>query len=618
MTASMAISAPRVPNLIHGLLKGIEKVLGVAVASLLALLVTTVAAAVVARYLFNSSFAWTEEFAQWLFAAMIFLGLPIGGGVLAEMRVDLFIKMLHGRPRKLASHASEAVVLFSLVGLFTAASAVVATIGGQSPVLGIPEHWRFFIVTVGALLAVTTHLLRATVAGRSVLPRLVFVALVALAQWAFQEGWIHAPWQLSGSAVAAVAIAVALALAVPVPLAFLFGVLLAVFVGSVLPAPAVAQNLVNSSTRFLLLAIPFFLLTGTLISAGNLSRRIIRFAHTLVGHRRAGLAQTTLVTNSLFSCVSGSSIADAALGAKLLVPQLIAHGYPPPYAAALAASTAVLDNIIPPSVAFLILAAATNLSVGDLWLAGMGGGLVLAVALAVAIHWIGERWNGNEVRTCATWGERGDALRGALPVVGLACIIVIGIRFGAFTPTEAGVVAALYALALGLLVYRDYKPSQLFGLFKQSALETSSVGMLIGTGAPMGFLIAVDQVPTALVQGMGELAASYTAVAIGSILLLLLVGCFLDIGVALLIFGPLLMPLALSAGFDPIHFGLVVVVTTMIGGLHPPVGVLVYVVSGTTGISASSVFRAILPLIAALLAGLAVIVAFPRLALFFI
>jgi len=618
MTVAVATADSASPSLSRNLLDKIEKILGRVLSALLILLVSIVTAAVIARYLFNSSFAWTEELSQWLFASMIFLGLPIGGGVLAEMRVDLVIRRLHGRIRRLADQAGEGIVLFALVGLLTAAGNVADNIGGRSPVLGLPEHLRFLVVMGGAFLTLVTHLLRARVAGRSLLPRLAFVVLLVCLQLVFQEGWITAPWPLNGSAVAATTITLALLLAVPVPIAFLFGVLVAVFFGSALPAPAVAQTLVNNASRFLLLAIPFFLLTGTLISAGKLSQRIIRLAETLVGHHRAGLAQTTLVTNSLFSCVSGSSIADAALGAKLLVPQLIAHGYPAPYAAALAASTAVLDNIIPPSVAFLILAAATNLSVADLWLAGMGGGLLLALTLAIAIHWIGEHRAADEVRVAASWRVRGEALVGALPVIGLACIIVFGIRFGAFTPTEAGVVAALYALILGLLVYRDFKPAQLFGLFRQSALETSSVGLLIGTGAPMGFLIAVDQVPTSLVQAMGQLAVSYSAVAVGTIVLLLIVGCFLDIGVALLIFGPLLMPLAISAGFDPIHFGLVIVVTTMIGGLHPPVGVLVYVVSGTTGIPASSVFRAVLPLIGALLAGLGLIVAFPRLALFFV
>lgn len=602
----------------QGLLRTIEQALAALVTSLLVALVTIVAAAVVARYGFNDSFAWTEELAQWLFAAMIFLGLPIGGGVLAGMRIDLAVRNLRGRARRLADGAQEAVLLFALTGLLLAAGNVATTLGGQSPVLGWPEGLRFGLVAAGAALALLTHGLRAAANGQALLPRLAWVTLVGLLHGAGQSGALGVPWQLNGSLTASLAIGLALLLAVPVPIAFLAGALLAVFMGSALPAPAVAQNLVNSSTRFLLLAIPFFLLTGTLISAGNLSRRIVRFADSLVGHRRAGLAQTTLVTNSLFSCVSGSSIADAALGAKVLVPQLIARGYPPPYAAALAASTAVLDNIIPPSVAFLILAAATNLSVADLWLAGLGGGLMLALALALAIHARGEPWNGNAQRVAASWQERGRALLGALPVLLLAGIIVVGIRLGAFTPTEAGVVAALYALVLGLLVYRDYSPRQLLGLLRQSALETSSVGLLIGTGAPLGFLIAVDQLPLTLVQTLGQLASSYTAVAIGAILLLLLVGCVLDIGVALLIFGPLLMPLALNAGFDPIHFGLVIVVTTMIGGLHPPVGVLVYVVSATTGIASSRVFLAVLPLMAALLLGLGLIVALPRLALMFV
>ena len=617
MTASLCFSTSPSATRARDWLGRIEAVLGGVVAALLVVLVGLVSAAVVARYVFNSSFAWTEELSQWLFAAMIFLGLPVGSGVLAEMRVDVLIRRLRGKARKLAELAGEGIVLFALVGLGIAAGSVAQTIGGVSPVLGWPESLRFLIVSLGTVLAVATHLLRLRAVGRRLLPRLAFVVLVAGGQWALETGLLPVPWAANGSAVAAAAISLALVLAVPVPLAFLFGALLAVCFGSMLPAPAVAQNMVNASSRFLLLAIPFFLLTGTLVSAGKLSQRIIHLAETLVGHRRAGLAQTTLVTNSLFSCVSGSSIADAALGAKLLVPQLIRKGYSAPYAAALVASTAVLDNIIPPSVAFLILAAATNLSAGDLWLSGVGGGLMLAAALAVSIHALGSR-SATERPSAASWDERGRALVGALPVIGLAGLIVVGIRFGAFTPTEAGVVAALYALFLGLLLYRDYGPGQLFALFRQSALETSSVGLLIGTGAPMAFLLAVDQVPAQLVQALGSWAASYAAVGLGTVALLLLVGCFLDIGAALLIFGPLLMPSAIAAGFDPIHFGLIVVVTLMIGGLTPPVGVLVYVVSGATGIRASAVFRAVLPFVGALLAGLAAIIAFPRLALFFV
>ncbi len=366
----------------------IEAVLGAILVVLLASLLAIVSAAVVARYVFNSSFAWTEELAQWLFASMIFLGLPLGSSLLDVMRVEVLVNRLRGAWRQAADHAADVIGLFGLVGLLTGASAVVNAIGGHTPVLGLPEQARFAIVAGGAFLALAVYLLRAHLAGKWVSLRLLFIVAVTVLQIAINQGWLVPAVVWSGSAVASIAIAVALVLGVPVPMAFLFGVLLAVFSGSTLPAGAVVQNLVGGASRFLLLAIPFFLLTGTLISAGKLSHRIVRLSDSLVGHRRAGLAQTTLVTNSLFSCVSGSSVADAALGSKILVPQLVAKNYPAPYAAALVASTAVLDNIIPPSVAFLILAAATNLSVGDLWLSGVGGGLILAAAMAITIHWI--------------------------------------------------------------------------------------------------------------------------------------------------------------------------------------------------------------------------------------
>ena len=259
MTVAVSTADSVSPPLSRNALGRIETILGWTVAALLIVLVGVVSAAVVARYVFNSSFAWTEEVSQWLFSAMIFLGLPIGGGVLAEMRVDLVVRRLHGRSRRLAEKLGEAIVLFALLGLLTAAGNVASHIGGQSPVLGWPEHLRFLVVVGGAFLAVLTHLLRASAADRSLWPRLALALVLGGLQLAFQEGWISAPWQLNGSTVAATAITLALLLAVPVPIAFLFGVLVAVFFGSALPAPAVAQNLVNSSSRFLLLAIPFFL-----------------------------------------------------------------------------------------------------------------------------------------------------------------------------------------------------------------------------------------------------------------------------------------------------------------------------------------------------------------------
>lgn len=581
----------------------IEKSVGAAAGGVLALLLAVVLAAVTARYLGTNSLAGADELALWLYVTLVFLGLPLAASGALAMRLDLLSARLQGKWQWWAETLVEAIVIQAACVFLFGAVDVWSMLGGTSDTLGIPENWRYGPVILGAALTLVTSALRA-----ASLPLIEASKLVS--------GWILGtityvllhhlgPWPVGlPSAIGATMTAFGIVIGAPLPHALIAGLLWTLPVGGLLPEPAVVQNAVSGVGRFLLLAIPFFLLAGVLMASGGLAERLIRLASSLVGHRRGGLAQTTLLTNVMFSGVSGSSIADAAFGGKVLAPALIARGYAPEKAAAIVAATSVLPNIIPPSIAFLILAAATNLSVGELFQGGLVAGLILAATLALALHLLSHEL---KQEAAATPQERKAAWWGALPVLGMAFIIVLGIRMGVVTPTEAAAVAAAYALVVAMITQPSLRWRGLGQVFVRAGCEASAVGLLIGCSTPLVFLLAVDRVPdvvTAVITGIG---GGPFGVMLATNLILLVAGCVLDIGAAILLLAPLMLPVAVAAGIDPIHFGVILVVNLMIGGLTPPVGMLVYVTSNVMRLPAATVFRASLPLLGALLVVLALL-----------
>ncbi|PZU85297.1 MAG: ABC transporter permease [Chelatococcus sp.] len=569
-------------------------------AAILAALFLVVMAAVLRRYLFGGGFVWSDELAIWLHVALIAFGAPLAVTGTLGMRIEVFVGRLSGRGRAVAAVLAEAVAVHGALVLAFGGAQVAALVGGTSTVLGLPEWLRFAAFSCGGALTLLALTSRAVArgAGVAVASLLLGGASYGLAQLSFGVDL------LSPSLAAALFAAGGLALGAPLPLALLAGASFAGAFGAPLPEPAIVQNAVSGVGKFLLLAVPFFLLAGELLTEGGLAERLVRFAAALVGHWRAGLAQTALLSSALFSGASGSSVANAAFGAKVMAPALVARGYPPAHAAAIVAGVSMLDNIIPPSIAFLLLASATNLSVGALLLGGFVAGGVLVAALAVGIH-LSVR-GVVDAAPKAGAAERGRALIGALPAVGLGIVVVAGIRFGLVTVTEASALAVAYAL-VACLALRSLGARDIVRALRRSAIEASAVGLLIGASAPFAFLLAVDGVPEKVAALTTALGAGPFAVMLLANLVLLVAGLFLDIGVGILLLAPLLLPVAIQAGLDPVQFGVVLVVNLMIHGLTPPLGILVHVVAGITGVPAACVFRAVLPLLASLLAALAVL-----------
>lgn len=582
-------------------LRWIEQTLGGVCAALLMALLVVVLATVVLRYVFGTGFVGAEDLGIWLHVALIAFGTPLALDSALAMRLDVFVMRLPPRGQTAASVIAD--IFTVLAGLILAfGSARIATmLGGVSPTLGLPEWIRFGFLGAGGGLIVLVLALQRLAEGRPVRLLAALAAGIALHLAATQ---VSIPVTLPPSIVLGLIVAIGLVVAAPLPHAFIAAAYLAIAFGSPLPEQAVVSYTVTGMSKFLLLAIPFFLVVGGLLAISGTAAQIVRFAASLVGHRRAGLAQTTLLTSVLFSGASGSSVANAAFGSAAFQPELVRNGYPPAQAGAIIASSSVLDNVIPPSIAFLILAVATNLSVGALFVGGFVAGGVMALCLAVAIHLTGGE---QAARPRADASERRSSARAAIPAFGLGVIVVVGIRMGVVTVTEAAALAALYALSLSLGA--RVKTVLLYGALRQSAVEASAIGLLIGTAGPFAFLLAVDNVS-------GLLSSFVTGFGLGPLemlivinVLLLLIGLVLDIGAAILLFAPIFLPLAVAAGIDPIHFGVILVVNLMIGGLTPPVGMLVFVVSGVTRVPAGALFRAILPYLAALLVSLALLTA---------
>ncbi|TCL91220.1 tripartite ATP-independent transporter DctM subunit [Rhizobium sp. PP-WC-2G-219] len=578
------------------ILRVLDRLLGTLAGLVLAIMLVVVLAGVVLRYGFGTGLMGAEDLGIWLHIALIALGAPLALNGPLAMRLDILVSRLPPLAQRLAGIGADGVSVLAGLVLVFGGRAVMDMVGGISPTLGVPEALRFGLPMLGGAALLVMLVLTRIAEGdmlRAVAGPVLGVAAHLLA------GHVVVETSLPPSFWLALVAGLGLLLSAPLAHAFLAAAAVAIAFGSSLPEPAILSTTVAGLSKFLLLAVPFFLLTGALLTASGAADRLVRFAASLVGHRRAGLAQTVLLTGVLFSGASGSSVANAAFGAATFQPELVRHGYPPAQAGAIVAATSVLDNVIPPSIAFLLLAAATNLSIGALLTGGFFAGGLMALCLAVAIAFTAGD-HGRMPRVGRSVQMR--AALSAVPAFGLGLIVVFGIRIGIVTTTEAAALAAAYTLLLALVAQRGV--AGIAGVLRQAAVEASAIGLLIGTAAPFAFLLAVDDIAGVMQSVVTLLGGSALAVLLLSNLVLLALGLILDIGAAILLIGPVLLPAAVSAGIDPVHFGVILVVNLMIHGLTPPLGLLVYVVSGVTGVPASALFRAVLPYLAALLVSL--------------
>jgi tripartite ATP-independent transporter DctM subunit len=373
-----------------------------------------------------------------------------------------------------------------------------------------------------------------------------------------------------------------------------------------------AQNLVGGADSFTLLAVPFFMLAGEIMNTGGLSKRIVNFALAMMGHIRGGLGYVTIIAACILAALSGSAAADAAALGALLVPMMVKIGHEKGRSVGLVAASSIIGPIIPPSIGFILLGVAANLSISKLFLAGIAPGLMIGMALAVTWYFLSGREK-IEVRRRATGAERIKALREGAWALGLPAIIIFGLKFGLFTPTEAAVVAAAYALFVSSVIYREMTLPLLLRVFVSSAKVTSAVIFMVASALVAAWLITIADLPGQMVELLEPFMHSPRLLMLIIMLIIVAIGMAMDMAPTILILGPILVPVVQQAGIDPIYFGVMLIINTSIGLITPPVGTVLNVTAGVTRTSMATVIRGVWPFIAVELLVLLAMVAFPEL-----
>jgi tripartite ATP-independent transporter DctM subunit len=347
--------------------------------------------------------------------------------------------------------------------------------------------------------------------------------------------------------------------------------------------PAILARLYNGIDSFPLMAVPFFILAGELMNSGGVTAAIFRFAQTMIGHVRGGLAQVNIITSMLFATLSGSAVADASAVGKMLVPEMVKEGYSRRYAAAVTGASAILGPIIPPSGLMILYAFVMNVSVAALFAAGAVVGTLMVAGLMVVTAILARRRGFPKAERKASWGERGRALWQTLPALMTPVILLGGVLSGAFTPTEAAAVAVAYALIVGFFVMRTLKLSDLPRIFTDAAAQSGVVLLLVGAAVSFAWIVTVSGFAEGLAGLLTGVTSDVYLLLLLVNLLLFVVGMFLDAGPAILILGPVLGPMFVGLGVDPLHFAVVMCVNVTVGLATPPMGLVLFVAASVSG-----------------------------------
>ena len=406
----------------------------------------------------------------------------------------------------------------------------------------------------------------------------------------------------------------AMALGIPIAYSLLLSGVALMWHLDLFDAQILAQNVINGADSFPLLAVPFFMLAGEIMNVGGLSKRIVNLALTLVGHMRGGLGFVAIAAAVLMAALSGSAVADTAALAALLLPMMERAGHDKARAGGLIASAGIIAPVIPPSIGFVIFGVAGNVSISKLFLAGIVPGLMMGLAIAITWWWVAKRENVAPPPK-ASAAQRWAAFKASTWALFLPVIVLVGLKFGVFTPTEAAVVAAVYALFVATVVYRELKLNQLYEVFVSAAKTTAVIMFLVAAAMVSAWLITVAQIPAELVSLLQPFMDNQTLLLIAIMLLVIAVGTAMDMTPTILIMTPVLMPVVKAAGIDPVYFGVLFIMNNAIGLITPPVGTVLNVVAGVGKMKMDEVTRGVIPFMLAQFAVMFLLVLFPSLVL---
>ncbi|MEP3437350.1 MAG: TRAP transporter large permease [Hoeflea sp.] len=399
------------------------------------------------------------------------------------------------------------------------------------------------------------------------------------------------------------------------PIAFAMGaasVLQLAVIGDYLQLQWIPRRMMDGLASYPLLAVPFFILAAELMNTAGITARIFTFSTAMVGHIRGGLGHVNVLSSVLFSGMSGSAIADAAGLGKIQIPEMTRNGYPAPFSAAITAASATIGPIVPPSIPLVIYGVVAEESVVRLLIAGFVPGVLIALLLSFAVYVQAVRHD-YPIAPRTTRDERVSASRKAILPIAMPVILIGGILSGFFTPTEAALVAVVYALVLITLIYREAGAGDVWSAFRTSSLEASKVLLIVGLAYPVSLVLTTMELPQQLVKLFLSISDSSMVFMLATCVLLLIIGCFLESVSAMIIVVPLLLAPAQAFGVDPIHFGVVVVLNLMIGLVTPPFGLSMFIACEISGVRQGAFIKAMAPYYLALLSGLLLVAFVPEL-----
>ena len=405
------------------------------------------------------------------------------------------------------------------------------------------------------------------------------------------------------------------ALSIPIAVAIGFSGTLGLFILGGSPMLIVPKEMFSAIDKFALGAIPFFILAGNLMEVGGISNRLVNFAKSIVGGLQGGLGMTCVMTCMIFAAVSGSSVATTFAIGAILIPALVKHGYPVNFAAALQASSAELGVIIPPSIPMILYGVSAEVSIGELFIAGVGPGMLIGFGLMFFV-WCWSKYKGYGKNDHLDRMSFAKATREAALALLMPVIILGGIYGGVFTPTEAAIVAVFYALIVGMGIYKEIKFKHLYPIFRKSVISSAVIMFIIANAGLFSFLITRAGVPEAIGDFLKAHLTSGVMFLLGVNAALFVIGMFIETSASIIVLAPILVPVAIKFGIDPVHFGTIMVVNLALGMITPPFGVNLFAACTVAKISLDQIVRELIPFVLAILMFLMIITYIPQISLF--
>lgn len=406
-----------------------------------------------------------------------------------------------------------------------------------------------------------------------------------------------------------------MSLTVPIAISLGLAGLVTALYSSNISIAFLAQGFITSTDNFALMAIPFFILAGEIMGRGGISQRLFDVANVFVGRMTGGFAIAAVVTCMFFAAISGSGPATVAAIGGIMIPAMVAQGYDKKFATAIIVTAGSLGIIIPPSIPMVLFGISANQSIGDLFIGGIIPGIFIGLCIMAWTYFYSKKKGYKGTQEAFTFKKMFSAINHAKWSLLIPVIILGGIYGGIFTPTEAAVFAVVYAAFVAFVLHREIKLKEFWSILADAAVSSVAILIIIGTANAFGTILSMERIPQAIAEAFLSLSSNPTIIMLLIIALLLIIGCFIDTSAAVIIFTPILFPVALQVGMDPIHFGIIMIVTLSIGFITPPLGVNLFVGSGISGLGMPTLVRAVVPFFFVMLASLLALVVLPQLTL---